>query len=413
MYATKLRGLTSGLLALLLGLAALLAVGTPASASNSSYIATPNGMVGVQQTLVIRAPKQTNKVVTVTGTQGATGVTLQTVIGGNGYGSVFWTPTVAGVWTFSGAGNIAGATPTSISVAGAPTETVLAIPNQLQVNSGTNLLVVVNSRITGVTPAGQVTVRTTGGALIGSAYLTSGSGSQASFATIPYQPNSSGLVQMIATFTPSSPSYLTSTSARAEVDVVTTSPNIALRLPGQFNIGQTVWITAFTTPSQSGTVAMQVDNEGLISGGSLPLVNGSATIAWTPTVAGNTNVRASFTSTQATISGVALQPIAVQPELPADSISIAPTGQAAWVPGTSITMTRGQNLLLTTAASSGSPVVVDEVGPCIINSALLMAVGTGTCTLTATSGGSSAFLEATATYTIEVVAPPKKKKSKR
>lgn len=401
----------SALAAVVVALGMSLPGASPASAA-SSYIATPNGMVGIQQTVVVRAPQQVNQVVTISGTQGTTGVTLQTVIGGNGYGSVFWTPTAAGTWTFSGAGNISGATAATITVAGAPTETTLAIPNQMQVNTGTNLLVVVNSRIGDVTPAGQVTVRTPGGSLIGSAYLTSGSGSQAAFANVPYQPTSTGLVQMVATFTPSSPSYLASTSAQAQVDVVTTAPNIALRLPGQFNVGQTVWVTAFTTPSQPGTVAMQVENEGAISG-SLPLVNGSATVAWTPTVAGNTNVRASFTNAQANTSGIALQPIAVLGALPADSISVAPTGQPAWVPGTAITMTRGQNLLLTTSSASGSPVVVNEVGPCVINSALLMAVGSGTCTITATSGGGSAYTEATATYTVKVVAPAKKKKKKK
>ena len=406
------RRVLSILLTLTIALGVSLTAGAPASAA-TSYIATPNGMVGVQQTLVIHAPKQVNQVATVSGNQGSTGVTLQTVIGPNGYGSLFWTPSTAGRWTFSGTGNIAGATAATISVAGAPTETTLAIPNQLQVNTRTNLLVVVNSRIANVTPAGQVTVRTPGGALIGSAYVTSGSGSQAAFANVPYQPSSTGLVQMVATFPPSNASYLPSTSAQAQVDVVSAAGNIALRLPGQFNVGETVWVTAFTTPSQPGTVTMTVESEGSISGGSLPLVNGSATVAWTPSVAGNTNVRASFTNAQANTSGIALQPIAVLGPLPADSISVAPTGQAAWLPGAAITMTPGQNLLLTTASASGSPVVVNEVGPCLINSALLTAVGTGTCTITATSGGGTAYTEATATYTVKVVAPAKKKKKKK
>ena len=405
------RGVIAPIAALALALTGSLAAASPASAA-SNYIATPNGMVGVQQTLVVHAPKLVNQVVTVSGTQGTIGTTLQTVIGGSGYGSVFWTPTAAGTWVFSGAGNIAGATSATITVAAVPTETTLAIPNQMQVNTGTNLQVVVNTRLGDVSPAGQVTVRTNSGAVVGSAYLSSGSGAQASFATIPYLPTATGVVPMVATFTPANGNFAASTSAQAAVDVVTTAPALALKLPGKFNVGETVWVTAFTTPSQPGTVAMQVENEGAISG-SIPLVNGSATVAWTPTTAGNTNVRASFTNAQANTSGVALQPIAVLGPLPADTISVAPTGQSAWIPNTAVTMTQGQNLLLTTSSASGSPVVLDENGPCVINSALLTAVGTGTCTLTAVSGGSADYTEGTATYTVKVVKPAKKKKKKK
>lgn len=407
----KIRRWSAAFVAVIAALGLGLAASAPAAAAPAtSYVATPNGMVGVQQTLVVYAPRQVNQVVVISGTQGTVGTTLQTVVGASGFGSVFWTPPAAGTWRFNGAGSIAGATPTTVSVAPAPTRTILEIPNTMQVNTPTNLLVVVNTNLGNLAPVGQVTVNSVWGGLIGSAYLTPGSGSEAAFALIPWTPTSTGVIPMTATFTPTNGNYSGSTSAQASVNVVSTTPAVSLRLPGQFNVGQTVWVTAFVTPSnQQGTIAMQVDNQGSIAG-STPIVNGAVTVPWTPQNSGNTNVQAFFTNSAANTSGSATQPIAVGAALPNDSIGVAPSGQSAWVPGTTVTMTRGQNLLMTTSASSGSPVVLDETGPCVINGSLLMAVNTGTCTITATSGGSAAFNATTATYSVAVVAPKRNRR---
>ena len=400
----------AGLLALFIGITAAGASGAPASAATDSYIATPNGMVGVQQTLVIYAPKRVNEVVTISGTQGTVGTTLQTVVAPSGFGSVFWVPTAAGKWTFSGVGSTAKATPTTVSVAAAPTTTVLEIPNTMQVNTPANLLIIVTSNLGDVAPVGQVTVSTAWGSPVGSAYLSPGSGAESAFATIPWTPTSTGVIAMVATFAPTNGSYATSTSAQVSVDVVSTPVPLSLRLPGSFNVGETVWVTAFVTPSnQQGTIAMQVDNQGSIAG-STPLTNGAVSVPWTPQNPGFTNIQAFFTNSAANSSGVASQGIQVSAALPNDSLEVAPTGQNAWTPGATVTVKRGQNLLMTSSSSSGSPVVINESGPCVINGALLMAVNTGTCVITATSGGSASFKPATATYNVSVVKPKKKKK---
>ena len=410
MYATVIRRPVAGLIALLLGLATLVGAGAPASASSSSYIATPNGMVGVQQTLVIYAPKRVNEVVTISGTQGTVGTTLQTVVAPSGFGSVFWVPTAAGTWTFSGVGSTAKATPTTVSVAAAPTTTVLEIPNTMQVNTPANLLVIVTSNLGDVAPVGQVTVSTAAGSPVGSAYLTPGSGAETSFATIPWTPTSTGVKQMTASFTPTNGNYAASTSTLASVDVVSTPVPVSLRIPGSFNVGETVWVTAFVTPSnQQGTIAMQVNNQGSIAG-STPLTSGAVSVPWTPQNPGFTEIQAFFTNSTATSSGVATQGIEVSAAIPSDSIEVAPTGQSSWTPGSTVTVKRGQNLLMTSSSSSGSPVVINESGPCVINGALLMAVNTGTCVITATSGGGASFKPATATYNVDVVKPKKKTK---
>jgi hypothetical protein len=395
-----------------LGLSVAMSAHSPAQANRApaSYVATPNGMVGVQQTLVVYAPRLVDQVVTLTGNQGSTGVTLQTVVQPSGFGSVFWTPTTAGMWTFSGAGSAASATPTTVSVAAAPTKTNLEIPNTMQVNTTANLLVTVTTNLGDLAPVGLVTVSQPGGAVIGSAYLTPTSGAEAAYASIPYTPTSTGVVTMTATFTPTNGNFSGSQAPQAGVSVTATSPGLSLLLPGTFNVGQTVFVTAFVTPSnQQGTAAIQVQNQGALSG-SVSLVNGAVSVPWTPVNPGNTTVTAQFTNSGATASASASQPIAVGLALPPDRISVAPSGQAAWIPNTAITMRPGQNFLISGTAASGSPVVINESGPCVINAALLTAVSPGTCVITATSGGSASFTQGTATYQVSVAAAPRKQR---
>ncbi|MCX6432283.1 MAG: hypothetical protein NTX29_05670, partial [Actinobacteria bacterium] len=100
-----------GSAALAVGIAAALGLATvpTASAASNSFIAVPNGMVGVSETITIKAPSAAGQVVTIGLQIGAAAQTLQTTIGSNGFGAVVWTPTAAGAWTINGLGTIASA----------------------------------------------------------------------------------------------------------------------------------------------------------------------------------------------------------------------------------------------------------------------------------------------------------------
>ncbi len=104
----------------------------PASAASNGFIAVPNGMVGVPESILINAPKAVGQVVTIGLQLGAAAQTLQTTIGSNGFGAVTWTPTGAGAWTINGLGTIANLGSTTATVAPMPTYTVLLAQSALQ-----------------------------------------------------------------------------------------------------------------------------------------------------------------------------------------------------------------------------------------------------------------------------------------
>jgi hypothetical protein len=175
-------------LALALGTtaAAGLAGATSAPAVATSFIAAPNGMVGVPETITIKAPAAGRQVVTIGLTLGAAAQTLKTTIGGNGFGSVRWTHGGAGPWSISGLGRIAtAATPTVVAM---PTYTVLLAQNAVQKGVNNNLLAAVVAPIGSSAPTGSVTLINPGGAAIVTAPLSGLSGSAASTATAPLEP---------------------------------------------------------------------------------------------------------------------------------------------------------------------------------------------------------------------------------
>ncbi|MGB4325705.1 MAG: hypothetical protein WBJ33_10645, partial [Candidatus Nanopelagicales bacterium] len=87
-----------------------------AKSTQSSFIATPNGIAGVNQEIVISAPKLKGQVVTIGLQNNGVGGSLQTTIGSNGYGSLTWLPSNGGVWTISGLGTAASLGSTNITI---------------------------------------------------------------------------------------------------------------------------------------------------------------------------------------------------------------------------------------------------------------------------------------------------------
>src|SRR6056297_2080392 len=118
---------------LLLALGAGLA-SAPTASATTEFIATPNGMVGLQQEIVFRAPALAGQVATIGFVSGAVSNAGQTTVNAQGYGSLAWTPTSAGSWTISGLGNAAAIGSTTITVAPMPTATYALVPNLVQTN---------------------------------------------------------------------------------------------------------------------------------------------------------------------------------------------------------------------------------------------------------------------------------------
>lgn len=380
----------------------------PTAVSSNAFIATPNGMVGLQQEVIIRAPGNlVNQPVTIGFTSGPNATSQQTVINAQGFGSMVWTPTQAGSWTISGLGNALSVGSTTINVAAMPTTTILMVPNNVQQGVSSNIVAVVSAPLGTVAPSGSVTVRAAATQVIfGQGVLTPLAGSSQSVATIPWTPPAVGGIALVGTFNPSSSAFAQSVSPTSEPNVISSVPTVALRFPPSLYVGQqTVLSSVLGSGVADGTVAYLLNGAGI--SGSMATTNGVENFQWTPTAGGVAMISVQF-SGQNNVSGSSFQQVNILPAPPSDGISVSPQGGAPWSVGAPVVVNAGSNTVLNASSTSGATVVLSETGPCVLNGSTMTALAAGQCTLTATSPGSAAYLPATANYTITVQAPATK-----
>lgn len=385
----------------------------PAAPAGAAFIATPNGLSGVSQEIVVYAPTLKGQAAAIGLALGANQSMVQTVVNAQGYGYAQWTPTAAGVWTVSGLGNTTVAGATTISVAAMPTTTVVEAPNFIQQGVGNPIIVSVTAPGGTMAPTGTVTLYSQPSqTVLATATVNQVGTSTTSVATISYNPgaNVTGTMPMSATFTPSTGAFGGSSSSNAS-PVVTSSVNtVTLAFPPNLNVGQPVTLTAVLGNGMpGGSVAFLVDGQGVSP--SIATVNGEASFTWTPNAAGTHVISAQYSGSYGgkNYSGTATQPIAIGAALPTDVITVDPQPGAPWGVGTPLTLTAGTTITLGATSASGAPVVLSENGPCIINGAALTARAAGQCQVTAYSPGSPAYLPASQTYLVGVAAPARRR----
>ena len=389
-----------------LALGTALAVPGASSANTNAFIATPNGMVGLQQEVVVRAPNLAGQVATISFTSGAISNAGQTAINAQGFGSLAWTPTSAGSWTIAGAGNTASVSSTTISVAAMPTTTAALVPNLVQTGVANALTIVVSAPLGVLPPTGTVTVRNQFQNQLASGTLVASSGTT-STATVSWTPANGDAITAFYTPAPGS-GFAASQSGQFEPVTTTARVPVALRFPGTLYVGSPTIIGAQTgfgvTP---GSAAFFFDGVGII--GSTPTdANGGISAVWTPPVAGVHTISTEFSSSDGRFTGTSSQVVNIQPAQPRDSLTITAADGSPWSPGSPIALRTGTSVNLTVTTASGATGVLSEEGPCVINGTTLTALGTGQCTITATSPGSDAITPATATYVVTVTAPPRR-----
>ncbi len=393
-------------LALALGLFVLgLGTSSPATAATNAFIATPNGMVGMQQEIVFRAPSLAGQVATIGFTSGAISNAGQTPVNAQGIGSLAWTPTSAGSWTISGLGSAAPIGSTTINVAAMPTTTYALVPNLVQAGVANNVSVVVSALDGIVAPAGSVVLRNQNQNVIGTGTLSPIS-SSTSTANVQWTPT--GGETVTPSFVPASPAFVASSGDTAQPAFTTDVVTVALRFPPVLNVGTPTILGAQTgTGVTGGSASFFFDGIGII--GSTPTNStGGVSAPWTPTASGVHTIRTEFSSADGRFSGVSSQVVNIQPTKAQDAITVTPQGAAPWNPGLPISVRAGSNTVLTATAASGATVVLSETGPCVINGAVMTALAPGQCVLTATSPGSATVTGTSSTYTITVTAPPKR-----
>ena len=411
MFRTKFpRVLLAASLALGVSVGAAAVTGSAASAAARSYVATPNGMVGVEQEILVFAPKFKGQPVILGVTNAEASATLQTTIGTNGFGSASWTPNAGGTWTVSGLGTALAIGTASITVAAAPTNIVLLSGNFIQSFVNNQLSAVVNAPGSSIPPQGTVTVVNENGVVKATGGLTPIAGTGTATSNLTWIPDANGTYPLFATFTPSNSAFAASTAPTATPMANTSEVPVALVIPPVIYLGQSTVVGAVLgNGNPDGSVAFLLNGAGI--SGSIFTTNSTASTAFTPWFSGNTTITVSYTSIQPngrTYTGSSFQPIAISNPRATDVISVQ-GGNGKWSVGAPVVLTQNKGVTVSGGSQSGAPVVFSEEGPCVINGSTLTGLATGQCTVTASSPGNAQLKPVSQEYIVTVQAPAKRR----
>ena len=397
------------------GLAATSASAAPIT--TRTWVASPNGLVGVQQTVIVRAPKSDGSVATVTFTSATAGTNAgQAAVNSQGFAYLPWTPNVPGAWTISASVNGTSMGSSNIVVAAMPTSTILLVAGEVQENQSATLIAEVEALGGSITPSGTVTVRNQSNAVVATGTLAPSATPGLATANMSWRP-APGAVTLTATYTPANGAF-TGSGSPAQSPAVGGAQAVSLRMPPVAYVGVPETVSAVIQPQfQSplgGSVAFNLNIEGFIffpMGGSQPVGGGVGSAQWVPGQPGFQTVGVQYASANFAINGSDTQVINVLPAPAPDAITVTPTGAGPWVPGNMGTLTQGNTVELTPSAQSGNPVTLATDGPCAANAGIVTMLGPGACEITAQSLGNGGTLKAAEqTYTITVQAAPRKRR---
>jgi hypothetical protein len=403
--------------ALGLSLTLTAAPGQAAPLSGKSWVASPNGIVGVQQQVILRAPALAGQVGTFTFTTPAGASNAgQAAVNSAGFAYLPWTPNIAGAWTITATGGGATLDTASITVVAVPTVTGLQVQNEVQQGEPATIVVDVQALTGSIAPSGTVTVRTTAGASVATGTLRPSGVTGESIAELSWTPGA-GTTSMVATFTPANANFGASTS-NTQSPVSGPAQAVSIRMPGTMYVGVPERVSAVINRNfentTGGSVAFNLSINGVTSypmGGSRGVVDRVGSAIWTPTNAGVQTVNVEYASLNFQFNGNDSQVINVQSAPTNDTITVTPSGAAAWAPGVPVSMVARTAVTVSGASTSGNPVTFAVAGPCALEGASLTALGAGACTVTAISMGNGGNLKGTtATYTVNVTPAPKKKR---
>ena len=386
--------------------------------SGRDWVATPNGLVGVQQMVIVQASGQAGAMAVVTFQNTSAGINAgQAAVNSQGFAYLPWQPGAPGAWNISATVGGSAVGNASIEIAAMPTTTTLLAAAQIRGARATTLVAQVRAAGGAITPSGTIAVKNPLGNVVASGTLSATTTPGLASANITWTPSVSASTPILAaTYTPTTNSFVTSISTAAS-PVVNGGQAVTLRLPQVSYLGVTETIEAVIQPAfQSplgGSVAFSLLNIGgtpsFPMGGSRGISNGVGSSTWTPTKTGFQTVIVQYASANFAINGNNRQIINVLPAPTPDSITVTPAGASAWRPGVVGTLTAGNSVALNPSALSGNPVPLSTDGPCVISAGVVTVLGPGTCVITATSLGNSASLAASSSnYLINVQAAKKK-----
>ena len=413
-----MRSLKSLPLSVLLSLAAALALtglvaapGQSAELSGRNWVATPNGLVGVQQIVTVRAPRQVGSVATINFQNATAGTNAgQAVVNSQGFAYLPWTPNLPGAWTVSASVGGVNIDAGEIVVGAMPTRTVLLTPGEVRENRATTIVATVKALGGIITPSGTITVRNQSNDVVATGTLAPTGTTGLAQADISWTPTP-GAVTLVATYNPATAAFGASTSPGQSPEVGGAQA-VSLRMPPVAYVGVEETVSAVIQPSfrspLGGSVAFSLNIDGFLfypMGGSRPIGDGVGSTQWIPTQAGVQTVGVQYASANFAINGSDTQTINVQPAPAPDAITVTPNGAGAWPAGNVGTLTQGSFVQLTPTSESGNPVTLATDGPCAAQAGTVTMLGPGECSILATSVGNGGSLTASAQeYTVTIQA---------
>ena len=412
----SIRRVIGGVAAVGLALGSVVAAPSQAATlEGRNWVSASNGLVGTQQTIIVKASRSKGQIATITFENAAAGSNAgQAQVNSQGFAYLPWTPNLPGTWTISA--SVGGSTvdTAAITVVGMPTSTVLLTPGEVAENQTTTLVAQVKALGGSITPSGTITVRNQSNAVVATGTLSPTGTAGLASANISWTP-SPGAVSLTATYNPATSAFNASSSP-TQSPAVGGPQAVSLRLPPVSYVGVEETIAAVIQPAYQsplgGSVGFSLNIDGFVfypMGGSQPIGAGVGTVQWTPTQTGVQTVGVAYASANFAINGTDTQVINVQPAPTADVITLTPTGSPAWPAGNVWSLTQGNTVELTPTSVSGNPVTLATDGPCALDGAQLNALGPGQCTVTAKSLGNGGSLAAAeSAYIISVQAPATK-----
>lgn len=386
--------------------AATLTVAAPAALADGTL--TGPSTAGVSQSVTVTLagpPAGTISLIDI-----ANSTTVSTAAGGFGTETVsfqFTTPSSPTTMVLSAYSNgqQVSSNNLTLTVGTIGTSTTISAPNTAKVGTPTQITVTVTSAGgSQYNPPGQVVVRDATGATITTMGLTNGPGAGQAYAYWRWSPPSANTYTFIATYVPAQGAHTSaSTSVQDAIVASATGGTISLTAPPTMTQGVPVTLTATLAPiTTQGTVGFTLNGAPISA--AVPIVNGVATFQWTPNVAGQVTLGASYTtnaggsgstSDVVTISGAPAQ---------TDQITLVQPGWGAWAPNGAYPMGNGSNFTFQASTLSGAPVTLAITGPCIVTGLNLQVnQGNGQCNMTASSPGGNGYAPVTYGYTIPLV----------
>lgn len=319
----------------------------------------------------------------------------------NGNATIYWTPSIAGQITQASIGSTCTPVPLGgASIAAVGTTTTVNAPNNAQVGVATKILVTVQSSSqSSYNPTGNVVVKDINGVTLQTMGLTPGPGSGQAYAYYWWTPASAGSYTFQGTYGGDS-SSIGSTSPQDVTIATQSGVPISLNLPPTMTVGVPQTLKASVSPSTiQGSVGFT--QNGVPISASVPLVNGVATYQWTPTLSGQVQIGANYTTNQGA-SGSTTQNITITTGPVAnDVITLIQPGVGQWSPNATYALGQGTTITFQAGTLSGAPVSLSDTGPCTTSGlTLTVGVATGQCILIAKSVGGNGYAPVVQNYTV-------------